>query len=222
MACEDLTGKTFGKLTVLEMYDPEHSRYDGYNDLWLCKCECGRTRIAKAFGLKYGRIRYCGKCSPPPKPTYLCRHCEFGEPDDLGWYCSKRESATKGVMKCTEYWCSAVDKINGNKCREGRCLICGKPVYAHSTEVPLYCYEHRAQAKEDDKVFDEAPFELLFGLIAAIFLRARDDYLTNSDNQRSDAERFLRGNWAQELSLAGFDAQDVLDRLNEEMLDEFK
>ena len=221
MAFVDLTGKSFGKLTVIKLYEPEYSPMDGQNDLWECRCECGRTRIAKAFGLKYGRIRYCGYCARPPRPVKICRHCEFSEWTDNAWYCSKRDAVTDGVNKCSDYWCAPIDKVTGAKCREGKCFICGKPVYAHSGETPLYCYEHRAHADMDDKIFDEAPRELLFTLIAGIFLRAREDYIKDMDGQRTDAEVFLRGNWAQMLSVDGFDAEKVLEMLDGEEWNEF-
>lgn len=216
MAFEDLTGKKFGKLTVVRLYEPEYSPRDGQKDLWECECECGRDRIVKAYSLKYGRIQYCGHCSPPPKTDCLCRHCEFSKKRDWGWYCKKRDDVTKGVSKCSLYWCAPINKATGTKCRESKCFICGKPVYSYSGEAPIYCYEHRAQANADSEVFQNAPIELLYTLIAAIFLRAREDYITNSDGMKKDAEIFLRGNWAQELSIEGFDAQKILDMLDGE------
>ena len=57
---------------------------------------------------------------------------------------------------------------------------------------------------------------MLFSLIAAIFRQARTDYLTNLDGQRSDAEVFLRGEWAQDLSLDGYDVERLFQILDEE------
>lgn len=95
-----------------------------------------------------------------------------------------------------------------------RCLICGKPV---PSKYRAYCDEHRAYAKADDKAIEDAPTELLFALIMAIFERAREDYLTNVDGKRSDAERFFRSEWAQELSLSTFDPDEVLIQMDEEI-----
>lgn len=39
----DLTGKKFGRLTVLSRYK-ENTR--GYAQ-WLCKCDCGNTKIVR-------------------------------------------------------------------------------------------------------------------------------------------------------------------------------
>jgi len=47
---QDLTGKTFGRLTAL-MYR------DGY---WMCKCECGAEATVKAKNLNAGNTKSCG------------------------------------------------------------------------------------------------------------------------------------------------------------------
>ena len=57
---EDLTGKKFGKLTVL--------KFDGYNKVygrsrvpyWLCKCDCGETKSIAGQTFKDGRVNSCG------------------------------------------------------------------------------------------------------------------------------------------------------------------
>ena len=53
---EDLTGKTFGKLTVLHQTDLR--KYG--NILWECLCECGNTALATTSNLLAGRVRSCG------------------------------------------------------------------------------------------------------------------------------------------------------------------
>lgn len=52
----DLTGRRFGRLTVLELL-PERK-----NDraVWLCRCECGRTAEAVSSSLVSGNTRSCG------------------------------------------------------------------------------------------------------------------------------------------------------------------
>ena len=52
----DLTGKTFGRLTVIA--------HQGVNDkgvhMWLCRCECGNETIVRGDALRYGQTRSCG------------------------------------------------------------------------------------------------------------------------------------------------------------------
>lgn len=105
----------------------------------------------------------------------------------------------------------------------GRCIICGREIRSSDyRDVPIYCKEHRAYADKDDEILQNAPMELLFSLIAGIFIRARTDYITNDDGQRSDAEVFLRSVWAQDLSLSVFDADELLERMDEDIRNGFE
>lgn len=64
---EDLTGKTFGKLTVLYKTDQRRRRYI----LWMCKCECGKTILAEGYRLKKGLIHSCGCMRGKDRPRDL-------------------------------------------------------------------------------------------------------------------------------------------------------
>lgn len=52
---EDLTGRTFGKLTV------DHETNERCN--WQCQCECGRTRVTTTSALNAGHVVACYVCS---------------------------------------------------------------------------------------------------------------------------------------------------------------
>jgi hypothetical protein len=52
----DLTGKVFGRLTVLEL----HSSSRGEALRWICKCECGTIKSILGTHLKGGKIVSCG------------------------------------------------------------------------------------------------------------------------------------------------------------------
>lgn len=56
MKLDDLTGKRFGRLTVVKKHDDPTKKYT----LWECKCDCGNTKIARASLLKAGRTKSCG------------------------------------------------------------------------------------------------------------------------------------------------------------------
>jgi|SRR5208282_2573357 len=52
----DLTGKIFGRLTVINF-----SRKDkNYNNFWICKCSCGNIKEANAGSLIAEHTRSCG------------------------------------------------------------------------------------------------------------------------------------------------------------------
>lgn len=51
---KDLTGKKFGRLTVLSFH---HSNDGAY---WLCECECGERRVVNSYSLTSGHTKSCG------------------------------------------------------------------------------------------------------------------------------------------------------------------
>lgn len=52
----DLTGKRFGKLTVLEKTGEQEDRYW----TWRCRCDCGREIVVNTKRLTRGTISHCG------------------------------------------------------------------------------------------------------------------------------------------------------------------
>lgn len=52
----DMTGKRFGKLTVL--YHVENDRFN--NAQWMCKCDCGKEKVIVGSALRKGIIVSCG------------------------------------------------------------------------------------------------------------------------------------------------------------------
>ena len=54
--CNDLTGRKFGKLTVIKRYG-----YDKYKKItWLCECECGGQKVVLGRSLLNGSCKSCG------------------------------------------------------------------------------------------------------------------------------------------------------------------
>lgn len=52
----DLTGKKFGKLTVIK----RESLNAGHGSTWVCKCDCGNTVVVRRDGLTTGHTTSCG------------------------------------------------------------------------------------------------------------------------------------------------------------------
>lgn len=52
---EDLTGMKFGRLTVVKF---DHKK--GKKTYWLCKCDCGNTKLVRSDCLKQGQVQSCG------------------------------------------------------------------------------------------------------------------------------------------------------------------
>lgn len=60
----DLTGRLFGRLTVVRFDHREH--YPGGTKIfWLCKCSCGAEKVINANRLCMGRSVSCGTCEKP-------------------------------------------------------------------------------------------------------------------------------------------------------------
>ncbi len=52
----DISGERFGKLTVVQF----DSYASGQKTRWLCKCDCGGTKIVRNDSLKQGHTKSCG------------------------------------------------------------------------------------------------------------------------------------------------------------------
>lgn len=57
---QDLTGKRFGQLVVLDRAD-DHVSKSGYRStVWKCRCDCGNTTFVRASYLNSGNTKSCG------------------------------------------------------------------------------------------------------------------------------------------------------------------
>lgn len=92
----DLTGKKFGRLTVLERYQPTPRQAAewiikyGQCALWRCQCDCGREKIAPGDPLKRGNTQSCG-CLQRERASKACtRHGMSHEPEYKAWQQAKQ------------------------------------------------------------------------------------------------------------------------------------
>lgn len=56
----DLTGKRYGKLTVLKEAEPEFYKRGNVKYRWLCRCDCGNLTIGSTDDLRRGKKKSCG------------------------------------------------------------------------------------------------------------------------------------------------------------------
>lgn len=57
----DLTGKTFGGLTVIKRGKDYIRPSDGTaRPQWICQCKCGNTTLVLGDKLRHGKTRSCG------------------------------------------------------------------------------------------------------------------------------------------------------------------
>lgn len=63
---EDITGKKFGRLTVIRYIPPKERKTRNYS--WWCKCDCGNEIKANLYKLKKGLQQSCGCLKEEMKP----------------------------------------------------------------------------------------------------------------------------------------------------------
>lgn len=66
----DLTGQRFGRLTVIERANKPG---EGYSPTWLCKCDCGNTKIVVGQSLRSGITVSCGCWQRENNPRNMVR-----------------------------------------------------------------------------------------------------------------------------------------------------
>lgn len=57
---KDLTGKIFGRLTVIEQVEDHICSNGRHNAQWLCECKCGNKTIVQSGDLNSGHTSSCG------------------------------------------------------------------------------------------------------------------------------------------------------------------
>lgn len=58
---EDLTGRVFGRLTVIELAPRERDEFGRLPQRkWICKCACGCTKTLRGDSLTSGNTKSCG------------------------------------------------------------------------------------------------------------------------------------------------------------------
>lgn len=56
----DLTGLTFGRLTVIERAETKYLKNGRIVEFWRCKCDCGKETVQKTRNLIVGVTKTCG------------------------------------------------------------------------------------------------------------------------------------------------------------------
>lgn len=57
---KDMTGQTFGRLTVLERTENHVTPSGQVKTTWLCRCACGNTKRIRGATLRKGEVQSCG------------------------------------------------------------------------------------------------------------------------------------------------------------------
>ena len=129
---KDEVGNRYGRLVVIERAEMTNDRRMAY---WLCKCDCGNTKIARGVDLRCGGTRSCG-CLRVENGRELVRrkveNHEYQKPYDMigkkyGHLLVLRRggrstTGSKWVCQCD---CGNIVEVRGNSLRSGNTTSCG-------------------------------------------------------------------------------------------------
>lgn len=95
----DLTGQTFGRLTVIK----STGQSPGGNFLWECKCQCGKIKVILSASLRGGRTKSCGCYSSDLTIAKNKTHGLFGTPEYVSWAGMKYRCLTTSCKRYKDY-----------------------------------------------------------------------------------------------------------------------
>lgn len=129
---EDLTGKKFGRLTVIRRAtEEEWPRGSGRHAKWLCQCECGKQTFVQSSDLKNGTTVSCG-CKNRETAKKLAYNLGKERFDDLtGKRFGKLVVLNLAEQRGKNYiWnckcdCGALTKVSAGNLRDGHTKSCG-------------------------------------------------------------------------------------------------
>jgi hypothetical protein len=78
----DITGQQFGRWVVLKLHP---KRGFNWQTRWICRCECGETKIVVGATLKNGTSRSCGCATAEATTQRNFVHGQYGSPTYVSW-----------------------------------------------------------------------------------------------------------------------------------------
>lgn len=150
---EDLTGKQFGLLTVLE-YDRVEGKGHTY---WKCQCECGTIKSIRKDGLINGSVISCGcfnRKNISEVTTIDLTGQQFGRLTVLHRAGSNKYNSAMWLCQCS---CGNQKIISGALLRKGQSKSCGCLKSAGEEKIASLLREHNIDFLTE-KTFDTCYF----------------------------------------------------------------
>lgn len=97
---EDLTGKVFERLTVIENLGLDETKKF---TMWKCRCECGNEIITRKHALKNGRTKSCGCHRVETQYQKLFKHGMFDTAIYRSWQAMKRRCQSPTDVNYVNY-----------------------------------------------------------------------------------------------------------------------
>lgn len=116
----DLTGKVYGRLTVLNEAEPR-----GNNRYWHCKCSCGNEKIIYMGSLRSGETKACGclRGDAAKRKFKDLTGARFGKLTIIK-RAPNRETTNHTYWEC-KCDCGNVTHVTANSLRRGTTTSCG-------------------------------------------------------------------------------------------------
>lgn len=115
----DITGNKYGRLTVIERAENQNKK-----PMWLCKCDCGNTKIVRADSLKNGSTLSCGCLLKESTSQRFLKDIigkKFGR-----WTIIKRAKSVNGISKyLCKCQCGTEKEIFANQLLSNQTKSCG-------------------------------------------------------------------------------------------------
>lgn len=99
----DLTGKRFGKLTVIERASNRVGKDNRSRVYWLCRCDCGNIKTIEASCLIQGHTKSCGCLQKEASSKANSKHRATDSRLYNVWCAMKRRCTNKNVPEYPRY-----------------------------------------------------------------------------------------------------------------------
>lgn len=132
----NLIGKRFGNLVVIEKHGMHVQKFGGKQILWLCKCDCGNTRIVPGTYLTQGIATKCTECIKKSRKSLVGE--KFGKltvikrADD--YISQKGKHSPMWLCQCE---CGNIKAIAQSSLKSGCTKSCGCSRYESKTKHGL-------------------------------------------------------------------------------------
>jgi len=186
MKLKDLTGNTYGRLTVLEELPNRRSPITGKSYVfWKCKCDCGNVHAVNGTSLKAGTVKSCGCLRQEVwSRIYQTRNkipksTTYGK---CGW-CGGDIHA-KPSRKLKMKFCSHKCFWNASRSeRKIKCLTCGNIIEKRPSVAKKFCSYECFQKYRND---GNSPFRLVLGT-----LLTRSQYGRRGKRKHPDSKKLV-------------------------------
>ena len=207
MKLKDLTGNTYGRLTVLEELPNRRSPITGKSYVfWKCKCDCGNVHAVNGTSLKAGTVKSCG-CLHKEVWTHIHQaRNKFPVPTICGKciWCGNDIHAKPGKKL---KFCSLECYYNSLKTeRKIKCLACGISIEKRPSVAKKFCsYACYSKYKNDGY----GPFR---NILSALMQRTKDK--ERSTKQVSVSLQYLKDLWDKQKGICPYTGWSLILKPN--------